>query len=129
VPANSQVTSLNTFTILADPSVPLDPTKLLWTFQTSAATPVANPGPNQTVHLGTLVTLDGTGSTNPSGSGTLTYNWMFTSRPPGTTTRLLYTNSAIAMFVADVAGTFTIQLTVSNGLASSTASVTVTVVP
>src|ERR1700676_4135307 len=37
VPANSQVTSSNTFTILADPSVPIDFTKLQWAFQTTAA--------------------------------------------------------------------------------------------
>ncbi|MEO7143763.1 MAG: hypothetical protein ABI165_09710, partial [Bryobacteraceae bacterium] len=54
VPDGSQVSSGNTFTILVDPNVPLDLTKLLPTFRSSAAAPVANPGPNQTVKVGTV---------------------------------------------------------------------------
>jgi len=126
VPANSQVTSSNTFTILADPTVPVDFNKLQWTFETTAAPPVAVAGPNQTVPVGTTVTLDGSGSTNPSCIGTLTYSWMFASRPPGTATRSFYTTGAIASFLADAPGDYVIQLTVSNGAASSSASVTVT---
>jgi hypothetical protein len=70
--------------------------------------------------------LDGSGSMNPSGVGTLTYNWVFTSRPPGTATRLVYTTSVNTMFVADVPGTYVLTLTVSNGVGSGSASVTVT---
>jgi len=44
VPANSQVTSLNTFTILVNRSVAFDFDELQWSF----TSPVANPGPNQT---------------------------------------------------------------------------------
>ena len=128
VPTNSQVTSSNTFTILANAAVPVDFSKLQWTFDTtSAAGPVANPGPNQTVNVGSTVALDGTGSTNPSGVGTLTYSWAFISRPPGTATRLFYTTVATPTFVADVPGTYVIALTVSNGTDSSTATVTITV--
>jgi len=90
VGAKSQVASGNTFTILTDALVPFDFSKLQWTFQSTAAAPVANPGPNRTVTMGTTVTLDGSGSMNPSGIGTLTYNWMFTSRPPGTRAVLAY---------------------------------------
>ena len=39
VPANGQVTSNNTFTILTDTAIPLDFTTLQWTFQTVAAAP------------------------------------------------------------------------------------------
>ncbi|MDQ2947458.1 MAG: PKD domain-containing protein, partial [Acidobacteriota bacterium] len=129
VPANSQITSSNTFTILTDASVPFDFSKLQWTFQTGAPAPVANPGPSQTVKVGSTVTLDGSGSMNPSSGGTLTYNWMFTSRPPGTATRLFYSTSPIATFVADVPGTYILMLTVSNGAASNSTGVTVTVTP
>jgi PKD domain len=127
VPVNGQLTSSNTFTILTDTAVPLDFTKLQWTFQTVAAPPIANPGANQTVKVGSTVMLDGSGSMNPSGIGTLTYNWVFSSRPPGTATRLFFTTSANTMFVADVPGTYVLTLTVSNGVASSSASVAVTV--
>ncbi len=126
VPANSQVASNNTFTILVDPTVPFDFNQLQWTFQTKPAPPVANPGPNQTVSVGSTVTLDGSGSTNPSGVGTLTYSWRFTSRPPGTNSVLTFDTSVMPTFVADVPGAYVIALTVSNGAASSTASVTIT---
>jgi hypothetical protein len=126
VPANSQVTSSNTFTVIANPSAPLNFSKLQWSFQTSPAAPIANPGQNQTVGLGSTVALDSSGSLNPSGVGALTYDWKFTSRPPGTRAVLRFETSAAPTFVADAAGTYVIQLTVSNGTASSSASVSVT---
>jgi PKD domain len=129
VPANSQVMSINTFTILVDPAVPFDFSQLQWTFQTRAAHPVANAGANQTVNIGTTVTLDGSGSANPSGAGALTYSWMFSSRPPGTNSVLTFDTSVTPSFVADVAGAYVIALTVSNGAADNTASVTVTAMP
>jgi hypothetical protein len=129
VPANSQVMSANTFTILVDPIVPFDFSQLQWTFQTKAAPPVANAGANQTVNVGSTVTLDGSGSSNPSGTGALTYSWMFSSRPPGTSSVLRFDTSVTPTFVADVAGTYVIALTVSNGAASNTASVTITAMP
>ncbi len=49
IPANGQVTSSNTFSVLAT-STTLDPTKLQWTFQTTPAGPIANAGPSQTGH-------------------------------------------------------------------------------
>ena len=51
VPANSQVTSSNTFMILVDRSVPFDFANLQWTF----IAPVANAGPNQTAAVGSTV--------------------------------------------------------------------------
>ena len=142
VPANSQTPSSNTtppcqtphscFTILVDRSVPFDNTfsQLKWTFQTSSTQPpVANAGPNQTVKVGSVVTLDGSGSTNPSGVGTLTYSWAFTSRPSGSTAVLTNPTSVMPTFIVDVGGTYVIGLTVSNGQASSTASVTVSTGP
>src|SRR5271165_3453550 len=59
VPANSQTTSSNTFTILVDRSVSFkqDFSDLQWTFQTTAAPPVANAGTNQTVKVGATVSL------------------------------------------------------------------------
>lgn len=129
VPANSQVTSSNTFTVLMNAAQPLDPSKLVWTFQTAPAPPVANPGPNQIVAAGSTVTVDGTASTNPSGVGTLSYFWMLTSRPPGSSAKLLYSTTPTTEFVANAPGVYVITLTVSNGSLSSTASVMVTATP
>src|SRR5437763_16320621 len=92
----------------------------------AVAPPVAQAGTNQAVSAGRTVTLDGSPSTNPSGLGTLTCSWSFAVRPPGSGTSLFYTQSASPTFVADVVGTYTIQLAVSNGLTTSTTSVSVT---
>ncbi len=117
VPANSTVMSNDSFTILIDRSVPFDFSFLQWSF----ANPVANPGPNQTATVGSTVTLNGSGSTNPSGIGSLTYNWSLTSVPAGSTAALTNANSMVATFVVDVAGTYNAKLTVSNGTLSDSA--------
>ena len=124
VPANSNVMSNDTFTILIDRSVPFDFSFLQWSF----ANPVANPGPNQTATVGSTVTLNGSGSTNPSGIGSLTYNWSLTSVPTGSTATLTNPNSVIATFVVDVAGTYKAKLTVSNGTTSDNATAVISTV-
>ena len=129
VPANGQVTSNNTFTILVDRSVPFSFSDLIWSIQANAPLPpVANAGPDQSAAVGSTVTLNGSGSTNPSGTGTLTYSWAFTSRPPGSAATLSNPTSVTPTFVVDVPGNYAIALTVSNGSASSTDSVTVSTV-
>ena len=126
-PNNGQVTSGNTFSIIVDPNVPVDFTKLEWTFETAPAAPFADAGPDRAVIAASTVMLDARGSTNPSGTGTLTYSWKFTSRPPGTRTVLFWETSITPMFVADVPGTYVLTLTVSNSVGSSSANVTITV--
>jgi hypothetical protein len=121
VPANSTVTSLNTFTILVDRTVAFDFAGLQWTF----LGPVANAGPNRTANVGSLVILDGSGSTNPSGYGTLMYNWKIVSAPQASSTVLYWYDTVKPQFTVDVAGNYVISLTVSNGGGSDTATVTV----
>ena len=127
VPAHTQIPSNNTFTILVDRTVPFDFSSLHWTFVPSNGPPppVANAGAAQMALVGQTVTLDGSGSTNPSGVGTLTYSWVFTSKPAGSTAVLNNPTSVMPTFVPDIAGDYVISLTVNNGKASSTASVTV----
>jgi hypothetical protein len=124
VPPNTPVTSSNTFTMRVNRTVPFDFANLQWTFQTTPLPPVANAGANQTARVGDTVTLDGSGSTNPSGVGTLTYSWAFTYRPGGSA-HLNNPTGVMPSFTVDVAGNFIIALTVSNGIASSTSSVMV----
>jgi hypothetical protein len=121
VPANRTVTSLDTFTILVDRSVTFDFANLQWSF----LSPVANAGANQSAKVGDKVTLNGSGSTNPSGFGTLTYNWKFTSVPPGSSTVLFWYDTVQPNFTVDVPGNYVITLTVSNGAGSDAATVTV----
>jgi hypothetical protein len=126
VPANILVSSAATFEIVVNPSVSVNLADLQWTFQTTAAQVTANAGTNQTVNVGGLVTLNGSASTNQSGLGTLSYNWAFTSLPTGSKAVLSNNTSVMPTFTADVFGTYVATLTVSNGRASSSASVTIT---
>ena len=119
-PAFSQVTS-STFTIQVDQMVPISFGCLQWSF----LGPVANAGPNQTAREGSTVTLNGRGSTNPRGVGTLSYSWTFSSRPPGTIPVLGDISGVTSSFVVDVPGSYGIVLTASNGADSDTGTVTV----
>ena len=49
--------------------------------------PVANAGPDQTVHERDLVTLNGGGSSDENGND-LSYRWSFLARPEGSTAQL-----------------------------------------
>lgn len=126
VPANSQVTSNNTFTLIANRGTTLNLDGLTWVCSTAPNQPVAIAGPNRIVQVGTVVNLDGSGSTTPAGAPPLTYQWRIISRPPGTATKLFFDTTVNPTFVADVAGTYVIELTVSNGRASSTSTITIT---
>jgi len=118
----SAVTSSNTFTILVDLSVPFDWSQVSWSFNN----PFAAPGPNQTASVLSTVTLNGSGSTNPAGIGSLTYSWAIQSAPAGSTATLSNGNNVIATLVPDVIGTYVVALTVSNGFQYDTNSVTIT---
>lgn len=125
VPANSQVVSTDTFTVLVS-SPFFGGGDLLWSF----LNPVANPGPNQTVPVQSTVTLNGSGSTigigiGSLGVGSLTYSWTLQSAPDGSTAALSNANTMIATLVPDIAGTYNVRLTVSDGLGSDSAIVTV----
>ncbi len=104
----------------------------------SIAAPVANAGPDQEVVFvanGTTVTLDGTGSSDPS-SLALTYSWEILSfqpasgDPPANAAALVGADTATPTFditAIDQLGAYTIRLTVSNGTLATTDQVVVTV--
>src|ERR1017187_911883 len=122
-PTNTTVSSLNTFTILVDRTAIFGFNALTWSF----VAPVANAGPDQTGAVGVTVTLNGSGTTNPSGLGTLTYSWAFTSVPIGSQATITNPTSVTPTFVPDVLGTYKITLTASNGAGTDTATVNVNV--
>jgi hypothetical protein len=93
--------------------------------------PVANAGPGQlitVIALPALITLDGTGSTDPNGAP-LSYHWSQVSGPAAS-----LNNAGLAKpsFYALALGTYTFQLIVDNGSFNSfpdTVQVTVTNAP
>ncbi len=80
--------------------------------------PVANAGPDQTVNVGARVTLDGSNSYDPDGA-TLVYQWTLQSSPVGSNAFLNDRNREDPEFTADVAGTYVLELRVSDGVANS----------
>ena len=80
--------------------------------------PVADAGPDQTVVPGATVTLDGSGSTDVDGDP-LTYQWTLQSAPPGSGAVLSDPSAVMPTLVADLPGTYAIQLVVHDGVASS----------
>ena len=66
--------------------------------------PVASAGPLQNVTTGTVVTLNGSTSSDANGDP-LTYAWTLSSRPAGSAAALTGASSAAPTFTADVAGT------------------------
>ncbi len=88
--------------------------------------PIANAGTAQTVSSEALVTLDGSNSYDPDGE-TLSYSWVQTAGP---TVTLQNSNTVQPTFTSpnvSVSSNLTFTLTVSDGTASSSASVVVTV--
>ena len=88
------------------------------TITTTNTAPVANPGLNQFVPVPAVVSLDGSGSTDAD-NDSLTYNWSFSSRPPGSNATLSSLTAVAPTFFADVTGTYVVQLIVNDGFADS----------
>ncbi|MBA5686592.1 PKD domain-containing protein [Rugamonas apoptosis] len=86
--------------------------------------PVANAGTGQTVDAGTLVKLNG--SYTDANQDLVSYTWTL-AKPAGSMASLLNPKVATPDFIADVAGTYTVTLTVNDGeLNSAPATVSFT---
>ena len=81
--------------------------------------PVANAGPDQSVQVGAMVTLNGSSSTDAD-LDLLTYDWSFVSLPAGSSAMLSNPTAAKPTFMADKAGPYVVQLIVNDGTVNST---------
>lgn len=88
------------------------------TISTLNSRPVANAGPDQSAPVTTLVTLEGSGSTDVDGD-VLSYSWSLVSQPSGSTTSLTNPTSSTPTLRIDRAGEYVVQLVVSDGTDSS----------
>ena len=99
------------------------------TFVAPSRPPTANSGISQTVRIGSTVRLDGSGSYDDNtDTNLLVYSWAFVSVPAGSAvTTLTAANTMTPTFVPDVAGTYVVQLTVTDedGLTSTPALATI----
>lgn len=80
--------------------------------------PVAHAGPDQTVNVGDVVQLDGSGSSDIDGDP-LTYSWSLTSVPAGSGATLDNPTVVDPKFTPDLAGTYVAQLVVNDGKVDS----------
>jgi hypothetical protein len=76
--------------------------------------PVANAGPDQNVDVGDRVVLNGAASYDPD-DDPLSFTWNLVSAPGGSGAVLDDPSSALPQFTADLAGTYVIELQVTDG--------------
>ncbi|WP_415400631.1 RHS repeat-associated core domain-containing protein [Tateyamaria sp. SN3-11] len=80
--------------------------------------PVAVASGPASVFVGEVAALDGSASFDADGDA-LTFNWVITDRPAGSTANIPDPFGAVATFVPDVRGAYAFALSVSDGLAQS----------
>jgi hypothetical protein len=90
--------------------------------------PIANAGASQNAAAGTVVTLNGSNSTDPDGDP-LTYSWVIAARPSTSAAILNNATSVSPTFTPDAPGDYTVSLVVRDNRSanSNTSNVVVTV--
>ena len=104
--------------VVNDGKLGSDPSTVIVTAAIANSAPVANPGANQNVVVGSLVRLDGTGSSDAN-DDMLTFKWILLSKPEGSNAVLTATWSPVPKFTADVVGTYLVGLSVNDGKVES----------
>jgi hypothetical protein len=111
--------------VVNDGKLDSEPDSVIVTITEPENLPVANAGDDATVAVGSSATLDGSKSYDPMGRS-LTYAWTLVDKPAASAlTTLTAADTASASFTPDARGNYTVNLVVSNGLASSIADAAV----
>lgn len=100
-------------------------TVTITTFSPNGA-PTADAGSDRQGRVLDTISLDGSTSFDPDGDN-LSYGWQWAFKPPSSNATLMNATSVVTTFEPDVAGTYTVMLTVTDGQADAMDTVTVTV--
>lgn len=90
-------------------------TELTLTVSLPGKPPVISVVSSLTVETGQQTSIDGSKSSDPDGDK-LTYAWTIKTKPTGSTAVLTNAQTAITGFTADIAGTYSLSLTISDGI-------------
>ena len=117
--AGATVRPSDTYTIRQNRRFRFDPSQLVWSFAAETANnpPVAAVAAVQRVPVGTIVQLDGSGSSDADGDA-LAFRWSLVG-PAGSNPLLSSTSAVAPTFVADAPGTFVATLVVDDGITES----------
>lgn len=103
--------------VVSDGELESSPDSLTLTVLPPNNAPVADAGPDQTLLLGATATLDGSNSSDADGDA-ISYSWMVIARPDGSTATLSGAGAAPRL-TPDLAGNYTVELIVNDGVYDS----------
>lgn len=81
--------------------------------------PIANPGSDQVVSINDTVMLSSANSTDADGHTLSSFEWVFKTKPENSNAIITGADATSASFTLDVAGTYVVELTVTDELGQS----------
>lgn len=101
-----------------DGTIDSQPDVIVIAAENANSAPVAHAGKDQNQSTGSLVTLDGSASSDAD-EDTLIYSWSLTTIPTGSGALLIDSTNVAPTFTADIDGTYIAQLIVNDGQSDS----------